>query len=130
MGNEDFGKLIMRLMVGGLMLFHGIAKVTSPGSVEYIGDTLAGYGIPAIVSYGVYVGEILAPLMIIAGFQLRLGALLIVINMVVAIALMHSGDLFSLTQHGGWKIELQAFYLFGALGIMFLGTGRYGMQPD
>jgi putative oxidoreductase len=128
--NDDLGKLILRLTVGGLMLFHGVAKVMKPGTVEYIGDLLAGYGIPGIVAYAVYIGEIVAPIMLIAGFQLRLGALLIVVNMIVAIALMHSGDLFGLTEHGGWRLELQGFYLFGALAVMYLGAGRYAMQPD
>ncbi|CAA6813055.1 MAG: Unknown protein, partial [uncultured Sulfurovum sp.] len=25
--NDDLGKLILRLMIGGLMLFHGVAKL-------------------------------------------------------------------------------------------------------
>ena len=128
--NDDIGKLIMRLTVGGLMLFHGIAKIMKPGTVEYIGDVLGGFGIPGFVAYGVYVGEVLAPLLLIAGFQVRLGALLIVINMIVAVVLMHAGDLLSLTEHGGWRLELQGFFLFGALAILFLGAGRYAMQPD
>ena len=76
--NADNGRLILRLTVGGLMIFHGIAKVMKPGTVDYIGDMLSGYGIPAIFAYAVYIGEIVAPLMLIAGYQCRLGALLIV----------------------------------------------------
>ena len=128
--NEDLGKLILRLTVGGLMLFHGVQKIMNPGVVEYIGDTLGGFGLPGFIAYGVFVGEVLAPLLIIVGYQVRAGALLIVINMVFAVLLMHTGDLLSLTQHGGWRLELQAFFLFGALAIAFLGNGRYAMQPD
>lgn len=128
--NDDIGKLILRLTVAGLMLFHGVAKIMKPGTVEYIGDVLGGFGIPGIVAYGVYIGEVVAPLLLIFGWQCRLGALLIIINMVVAIALMHAGDLLSLTEHGGWRIELQAFYLFGSLAVLFLGAGRYAVQPD
>ena len=128
--NADLGKLILRLTVGGLMLFHGVQKIMKPGVVEYIGDTLGGFGLPGFIAYGVFVGEVLAPLLIIVGYQVRAGALLIVINMVFAVLLMHTGDLLSLTQHGGWRLELQAFFLFGALAIAFLGNGRYAMQPD
>ena len=128
--NPDFGRLILRLTLGILMLFHGVAKIMKPGTVEYIGDTLAGYGIPAVLAYAVYIGEVLAPAMVILGFKCRLGALLIVINMIVAIALMHDGDLFSLTEHGGWRLELQGFYLFGALALVFMGSGSYAARPD
>lgn len=126
--NSDAGKFLLRLTVGGLMLFHGIAKINNPGTVDYIAGSLAGHGIPGIVAYGVYIGEILAPIMLIVGFHCRLGALLIAINMVFAIVLMHSGDLFSLTEHGGWRLELQGFYLFGALTILLVGSGRFSMN--
>jgi putative oxidoreductase len=43
---------------------------------------------------------------------------------------MHSGDLFSLTEHGGWRLELQGFYLFCGLAVMLLGSGRLAVKPD
>jgi putative oxidoreductase len=128
--NDALGKLILRLTVGILMLFHGIAKITNPGTVDYIGGVLSSSGLPSVLAYGVYVGEVIAPLMIIAGIYSRYGAMLVVINMLFAVFLMHSGDLFSLTEHGGWRLELQGFYLFGALAIMFLGSGRQAVKPD
>ena len=128
--NDAAGKLILRLAVGGLMLFHGISKLLNPGSVGFISSKLAAAGLPEALSYGVYIGEILAPLLIIAGLQCRAGAALVVINMLFAIFLVHSGDLFALTEHGGWRLELQGFYLFGSLAIIFLGSGRYAWKPD
>jgi len=128
--NDAVGKLIVRLTVGILMLFHGVAKVLHPGTLDFIGGALAGAGLPAALAYGVYVGEIIAPLMIILGIQARLGGLIVVLNMVFAILLVHSGDLFSLTEHGGWRLELQGCYLFGGLAIMFLGSGRLAVRPD
>jgi len=128
--NDDLGKLILRLTVGILMLFHGVAKIMNPGSVDFIGSALAGSGLPSILAYGVYIGEVIAPLMIIVGLYCRYGAIIVVINMVFAILLMHSGDIFALTDHGGWRLELQGFYLFGAVAIMFLGSGRQAVKPD
>lgn len=128
--NDAVGKLVVRLTVGILMLFHGVAKVLHPGTLDFIGGALAGAGLPAALAYGVYVGEIIAPLMIILGIQARMGGLIVVLNMVFAILLVHSGDLFSLTEHGGWRLELQGFYLFGGLAIMFLGSGRLALRPD
>ena len=128
--NDAAGKLILRLTVGILMLFHGVAKVLHPGSLDFIGGALAGAGLPEALAYGVYVGEIIAPLMIILGIQARMGGLIIVINMVFVILLVHTGDLFSLTEHGGWRLELQGFYLFGGLAILLLGSGRLALRPD
>ena len=68
--------------------------------------------------------------MIILGIYCRYGAMLIVVNMVFAVLLMHTGDIFSLTDHGGWRLELQGFYLFGAVAIVFLGSGSQAVKPD
>ena len=121
--SADTGRLILRLSVGGLMLFHGIAKILHPGSLDFIGGMLNGYSLPAFLAYGVYIGEVLAPLMVIVGYQARVGGLLITVNMVFAILLAHSGDIFSLSEHGGWAIELQMFFLLSASAVMFLGSG-------
>ena len=128
--NADTGKLIVRLSVGGLMLFHGIAKIMHPGSLDFIGGMLAGYGLPAMLAYGVYIGEVLAPLMVIAGYQARIGGLIMAVNMLFALVLAHTGDFFSLSEHGGWIIELQMFYLLSALAVVFLGSGRHAIKPD
>ncbi len=68
--------------------------------------------------------------MIIIGFYSRIGGLLVVINMVFAILLVHSGHLLALTDPGGWRIELQAFYLFCAVAVIFLGSGKLAVKPD
>ena len=128
--NDALGKLLLRLTVAVLMLFHGIAKIIHPGSLEFIGSSLSGIGLPAALAYGVYVGEVVAPLMLISGFHARIGGLIIVVNMLFAIFLAHTGDMFSLTQHGGWAIELQVFYLLGGLAIMLLGSGKFAVKPD
>jgi putative oxidoreductase len=60
----------------------------------------------------------------------RVGGLLVVVNMLFAVLLVHTGDILALTEHGGWRLELQAFYLFGALALMLLGSGKYAVRPD
>jgi len=128
--NDALGVLVLRLTVGVLMLFHGIAKIMNPGAIDFIGGALSGAGLPSFFAYGVYIGEVVAPLMIVFGVYCRHGALLVVANMVVAIMLVHANDIFLLTDHGGWRLELQGFYLFGALAIVFLGSGRLAIKPD
>lgn len=127
---DAFGKLVLRLTVGGLILMHGLHKVLHPDSLTFINNQLTAADLPALLSYGVYVGEVLAPLMIIFGVLARLGGLLVMVNMIFAIALAHSGQLLALTQHGGWALELQAFFLFGGLAIFALGSGRFALSGD
>jgi putative oxidoreductase len=128
--SDAVGKLILRLTVGILVLFHGLSKITSDGSLDFIAGRLTGLGLPDFIAYGVFIGEVVAPLLLIAGVFSRLSGMVVVINMLFAIALMHTGDLFSLTDQGGYRLELQALYLFGGLAILFLGSGRYAFRPD
>lgn len=128
--DSDTGKLVLRLSVGGLMLFHGVAKIMHPGSLEFIGGMLAGFGLPAILAYGVYIGEVVAPLMVVVGYKARIGGLIMAVNMLFALVLAHTGDFFSLSEHGGWMVEIQMFYLLSAVAVVFLGSGRQAIKPD
>lgn len=124
--NADLGKLILRLTLGGLMLFHGIAKLLH--GVGFIEGELTSHGLPAFLAYGVFIGELVAPLMIILGYQTRIGAMLIAFNMIVAIILVHTHELLSLGGNGGLALELQFFFLFNAVALVFLGPGRYKLK--
>ncbi|PWK85280.1 hypothetical protein [Fulvimonas soli] len=45
--------------------------------------------------------------------------------MLVAIALVHLGQFFTLADTGGWALELQGMYLGAALAVALLGAGRF-----
>jgi putative oxidoreductase len=122
-GLEDAAKLLLRLTLGLLMLLHGIGKVT--GGIDPILGMVAKAGLPAAFGYAVYVGEVLAPLLLIVGAWTRAAAVVVAINMVVAVALVHMAQLATLSPTGGWALELQGFYLAVALAIALLGAGRY-----
>ncbi|MDH3608661.1 MAG: DoxX family protein [Gammaproteobacteria bacterium] len=128
--SEDIAKFILRITVGLLILFHGIAKLINLQALDFIKNQLEGTGMHPIFAYGVYVGEIVAPLLIILGIYSRFGGFLIFVNMLFAIVLVHTNDLLSLTEHGGWRLELQALFLVGGLVIMLIGSGRYAIKPD
>ena len=128
--NDALGKLILRLAVGGLMLFHGVAKLLNPGSLDWIGGLLQGYGLPSFLAYGVLIGEVLAPIMAILGWQSRLAGLLMAGNMLVAFLLVHTGEVFMLNDSGGWQLELQGMFFLSALALVFLGSGRMAWRPD
>jgi putative oxidoreductase len=121
---EDGGKLVLRLVLGVLILFHGVAKMHY--GIGFVADMLSKAGLPAAIGYLVYVGEVVAPLMIILGIAGRLGALIVVVNMVVALLLVHAKQLTGVDPNtGGYALELQAMYLFGALALSMMGMGRF-----
>lgn len=74
------------------------------------------------------IGEVLAPILVLVGWYARIGAGLIVINMLFAILLAHRQELLDLTPQGGWALELQGFFLFTALALVFTGPGRFGIN--
>jgi putative oxidoreductase len=122
---DDVGRLILRLSLGLLVLLHGIAKVTS--GVGSIVPRLEGIGMPSWIAYGVYIGEIVAPLMVILGLGARTGAFIIFVNMVFAILLVHKAEIFMLGKQGGWALELQGMFLFTALALTLMSPGRYAV---
>lgn len=125
---DDLGKLLLRLTVGGLMMFHGIHKLLM--GIDGIVGMVTSHGLPGFVAYGVFVGEIIAPVLIILGILTRPAALILALTMVVAWLLAATGDTFHLDAVGGWAIESIVYYCVGALAIVFLGAGRYSMMND
>ena len=120
---SDAGRLLLRVALGVLILLHGIAKLQA--GPDYMIGTVTKAGLPAAFAYLVYVGEVLAPVLLIAGLWTRAAAAVVAINMVVAVVLVHMSQLFTLTKSGGWALELQAMYLFGTIAVVLLGAGRY-----
>lgn len=122
---DDEGKLVLRAALAILLLFHGISKLA--GGIGFITGMLTGAGLPAVFGYGVYIGEVVAPLLMLAGLFTRLAALVVLANMVVAVLLVHTAQFFTLNETGGWALELQGMYFAAALAVALLGAGRYSI---
>ena len=128
--SDAFGKLLLRLSLGVLVLFHGVAKIMHPQAIETISGRLSDLGLPSVLVYGVYIGEVVAPLMLIFGVFARVAGTLVTINMIFALILVHRAQVFLLTAHGGWDLELQWMYLACGLVIAFIGGGRFALIKD
>jgi putative oxidoreductase len=124
--NDSGGKLILRLALGVLILLHGIAKARA--GLGNVTSMVTHMGWPAFIAYGVYVGEIVAPLMVIAGWFARIGAALIAVNMLFAFVLAHRSQLTDLGGSGGWALELQGMYFFAAVALALMGPGRHSVN--
>lgn len=124
--NDDLGKLVLRVVLGALILLHGIAKLR--GGIGFVEHSVEAAGLPAFVAYGVYAGEVLAPLAVIPGWYARVGAAVIAANMLFAFGLVHRGQLLALNGQGGWALELQGMFFVAALALALLGPGRYSLN--
>ena len=124
--STDLGLLLLRIALGGLMLFHGMHKLIY--GVGFIGDMLAAIGLPSFIAYGSLLAELVASLMIICGIWTRLASVVFAGNMVVAILMAHASEMFSLSpMTGGLVIELLLLYLLGAAVLCLTGGGRFAV---
>ncbi|MDD7252016.1 MAG: DoxX family protein [Prevotellaceae bacterium] len=124
--NNDLGLLLLRLMVGGLMLFHGVHKLIY--GVAGIEGMLAGIGLPGFLAYFSLAAELAASILIVLGAWTRVAAVVMAGNMVVAILMAHLPVIFSVDPAtGGWAIELPMLYLLGAAVLCLTGGGKYAL---
>lgn len=125
-GWDDWARLLLRLAVGGLLIFHGIAKLKN--GIGWMAGPLSGLGLPAFVGYGVYVGEVIAPIFILLGKWARIAGLVVSFNMLAAIVIALRSRVFTLNTGGGWAIELELLFLLGGVTIFLLGSGKYSVS--
>ena len=123
---SDWGKLLLRVSIAVLLMLHGIAKLKN--GIAWMAGPLGSVGLPAFVGYGVFVGEIIAPLLLILGKYARLAGLVVAFDLFMAIVLVRRDDLFKLNQGGGWAIEVEMLFLVGGVCIFLLGSGKYSLS--
>lgn len=123
--NSDLGKLLLRVSIGGLMVFHGISKIYH--GHDFIKGMLTSKNLPEYLWLGVPLGEVFAPICILLGVFTRISSLLVAFTMLMTFYLVHGMEGFSLSQTGGLKVELNLFYLLTSLALFFLGSGKYSV---
>jgi putative oxidoreductase len=123
--NSDIGLLILRITVGGLLLLHGVHKISA--GLDNQMQLLSENGLPGQLMYFVYISEILAPVLLIMGAFTRISALTIIITMITIIYVLPV-PLLGLDEHGASLIELQLFYLLIPVALFFTGPGRYRLR--
>lgn len=123
--NTDLGLLFLRIATGGLMIFHGTAKLIH--GHDFIKGILAEKGLPQFLWLGVPLTEFIAPVLLILGLFTRLAGLGVALVMLFSIILAHPTDAFTLTKYGGLTAELNLLFLFGGLTLFFTGSGKYAL---
>jgi putative oxidoreductase len=125
---EDLAKLLNRVTVGVLILFHTWAVINGEQAIR---DTLSFWGLPTALAWTAVFFEGIAPIMVILGIYARIGAWIMVAWMVLAFVLahVHTGHLWQLMPNGvGWRIEVALFFLVESLVIALQGAGRYSLN--
>lgn len=124
---EETGKLLLRLSVAILILFHGFKKFSY--GISGVKALVLKAGLPEFLAYGVYMGELIIPFLLLIGLFTRISALILSVTMMAAIFLAYSDKLLMLdAKTGGPLIELPLLYLLASLSIAFLGAGKYSLD--
>ena len=91
---------------------------------------LIAKGLPGFIAYGVLVGEVIAPCLIILGILTRPAALVLAFTMIVAWLMVGMNETWALDKTGAWAIESLVYFFIGALAVAFLGAGRFSVAGN
>jgi putative oxidoreductase len=121
--NMDLALLILRVVLGIIMIYHGWPKLTNlGGTIE--GFTGMGIPLPAVSAVFAMVAEVFGGLLLLVGAFTDIAGLLVAIDMLGAITFVHAKNGFPVNEGGfEWPLALLAM----ALAIAFAGPGRYAV---
>ena len=123
--NTDLALLILRVVLGIIMIYHGWPKLTNlAGTI----DGMAGMGVPAPAVAAIFatVAEFIGGLLMLLGAFTDIAGLMFTIDMLGAITFVHAKNGFSVAKGGiEWPLLLAAT----ALAIALTGPGRYAVGP-
>lgn len=120
----DTAKLIARVTVSGLLLFHGAEFLRGDRKIFKI---LRQNGLPESIAYAAILCEVIAPVCAILGIYTRVAGLLMAAFLIAGVALFHRGHLWMLSPaRDSYYLETQVFFLSGGLIVALLGAGSFG----
>lgn len=118
--NTDLASLVLRLLFGGMFVYHGWPKLTGYSQmVEMFGDPI-GIGNELSVLLVIF-AEFFCGLFILLGFLTRFSVIPVFITMLVAFFVAHGKDEFTMKM-------LPFVYLFLCVVLFILGSGRYSID--
>lgn len=122
----DVAALTIRAALGTMFIAHALTKLlvnTLPGTAQYFGSI----GLPPALAYAVTGFEFVAGALLIAGFGVRVVALLAIPLLLGTIAAVHGANGWEFqNEGGGW--EYPAFLIVACAVSATLGTGRFSLR--
>jgi putative oxidoreductase len=120
--HKDIGILLLRLFIG-IRLVYGVAdNVLSWHHMLLFRDFLeaAGFPLPLLSAVVSVYAQLAGGLMIITGFYIRLGAVAMIINFIVALLMVHRQDSFE-------AMTPALAMLFTNVLFLFYGAGKFSL---
>ncbi len=116
----DYTSLILRVVVGIMMLAHGLQKVgiIGDGTPTQVVGFMSGMGIPAVIAWLVIIAESVGALSLILGFLTRFCAASLIVVLAGAVLLVHAKNGFY--NPGGFELH---FLAIGMLVPLVLNGG-------
>ena len=122
---QPLALLAMRLALGAIMIAHGSHKVF--GGLHHHAQMVASLGLPAWLAYVSAFAEFFGGLMILVGFFTRAAALVVFLNLFVAIWKVHlHNGLLGSPERPGYEFPLSAAAL--AFALIFFGGGAIALD--
>jgi putative oxidoreductase len=128
-GVAGYAPLVVRVLAGIIMFAHGWQKLQ--GGPSGFGQALAGLGVPLpqLMAYVVTFVELIGGVLLIVGLLSRLTALLLTIDLVVAILLVKVNiGLLSPGDGSGVGAELDLALIGSFLVVLLAGPGRLSVD--
>ena len=118
--NADLAALLLRLIFGGLFIYHGYIKIVSYDKILPMFKDLIGIG--AKLSFNLVIfAEFFCGFLIVVGYVTRLAVIVIFINMSVAFFMAHAKDKFMMK-------ELPFLFWLLCFVVFILGSGKYSLD--
>jgi putative oxidoreductase len=126
---------ILRLVLGIVFFFHGAQKMLGwfggygfSGTMNFFTHNM---GIPAVFAFLAIAAEFFGSMGLIVGLLARVAASGIIVNMLVAIAMVHRSNGISMNWSGQQKGEGYEFHLLAisiALAVLIRGAGAFSID--
>lgn len=118
--SNDLAALLLRLIVGGLFIYHGYMKIASFN--EYYSTFPDLIGIGGKLSFILVIfAEFFCGIFVALGFLTRISIIPITITMTVAYFIAHKADAFNIK-------ELPFAFLLLTIVVFVLGSGRISLD--
>jgi putative oxidoreductase len=133
--SDDPVMTILRLVLGVVFFFHGAQKVLGwfggygfSGTMNFFTHVM---GIPAVFAFLAIAAEFLGSLGLILGFLARVAAGGIIVNMVVAVLMVHRANGIFMNWFGNQKGEGYEYHLLAiaiGLAVVIRGAGAFSVD--
>jgi putative oxidoreductase len=122
--NLDAALLVLRLALAVILLYHGLPKLMNFGATVGAFQSM-NIPAPSLTAGFAVISEVIGGILILVGIAVDIAALLVIIEMLGAIALVHWANGFDFTK-GGWEHPFTVLAM--ALTLALAGPGRHTIK--